>query len=118
MADTGRIFNARGICVREYTVDGVIGHPAKPHSDRELMPLLARKKHYARENRERAARVFGIVLANYSAKSEGNETALTDLLSDIRHFCDAKNLCLGDIDRTAHGHYLAELEQAATGVTQ
>ncbi len=41
------------------------------------------------------------------------ETNVIDLLTDLRHYCDRERLCLGDLDRIAHGHYTAELERGA-----
>ncbi len=35
--------------------------------------------------------------------------AVTDVLADVRHFCDRHGLCFGDLDRAAYGHYLEEL---------
>lgn len=37
------------------------------------------------------------------------ETDITDLLADIRHFCDANGLDFANLDRMAYQHYLAEL---------
>lgn len=78
------------------------------------------KAKFARENRDRAAYVRGLLeqSTRYSAKTEGHETALVDLLSDIRHFCDSRGLNLADIDRVAHNHYTCEVVQARTGVEQ
>lgn len=36
------------------------------------------------------------------------EEDVIDLLADLRHYCDREGLCLGDLDRMAHQHYLAE----------
>jgi hypothetical protein len=36
------------------------------------------------------------------------ETVLSDLLSDLRHFCDRRNLDLAQLDRMAHRNYLTE----------
>lgn len=53
----------------------------------------------------------------YRHRSE-YETAVTDLLANIRHFCDAKGLDFGCLDNDAYGHYSVEVVQARTGVTQ
>ncbi len=37
--------------------------------------------------------------------------AVTDVLADLRHFCDRHSLDLGSLDKLAHSHYLAELEE-------
>ena len=33
---------------------------------------------------------------------------ITDMLADLRHLCDAKNIDFADRDRIAYDHYLAE----------
>lgn len=37
-----------------------------------------------------------------------NETALVDLLADLRHWADANGLDLGKADRLGYHHYLEE----------
>ncbi len=37
--------------------------------------------------------------------------AVTDILTDLRHYCDRHELDLGELDRLAHSHYLAELHE-------
>ena len=32
-----------------------------------------------------------------------------ELLADIRHFCDRRGLAYHELDRRAHGYYLAEV---------
>jgi len=59
-------------------------------------------------NDTRAER-FDRILAAYDTGDTPAER-LTDLLADARHWCDHNGLCFGDVDRIAHGHYLAELE--------
>jgi hypothetical protein len=39
-----------------------------------------------------------------------HETAVRDLLSDLRHYCDCYAVDFGNEDRIAHSNYLAELE--------
>ncbi len=57
-------------------------------------------------NAERVAR------AEEALKAEGwpeeGKCAVVDLLSDLRHFCDANDLSYHELDRTAHHHYSAE----------
>jgi hypothetical protein len=38
--------------------------------------------------------------------------ALADLLANLRHLCDDRNLCFADADRRAHRNYLEELAEA------
>ena len=40
------------------------------------------------------------------------EEDVTDFLTDLRHFCDRAGLALGELDRIAQSHYVAELEEA------
>lgn len=35
--------------------------------------------------------------------------AVTDLLADIRHYCDRRGLSFSECDKQAHQHYLAEV---------
>ena len=37
------------------------------------------------------------------------EDGITDLLTDIRHLCDAMKLDLAELDSRAYRHYLAEI---------
>lgn len=37
---------------------------------------------------------------------------VTDILADLRHFCDHHEISLSDADRSAHQHYLAEKQEA------
>ena len=88
-------------------------------------------KRYKRENRQRAADIERIVRENAVRLAAANnvsvgrqwtradfETAVTDLLSNIRHFCDIKALAFSELDNCAYGHYVAEVVQARTGVEQ
>ena len=75
------------------------------------------KAEYQRENEERAGRVKDILSAQHD-EDGGDETNLTDLLADIRHFCDVYAVDFAEADRSAHDHYTAEVVQARTGVPQ
>lgn len=79
--------------------------------------LNEQRRRYAHDNRVRAARIRGILEASYYS-DEGYEVALTDLLSDIRHFCDARKLHLDEIDASAAAHHAAEVKLALTGEEQ
>jgi hypothetical protein len=58
-------------------------------------------------NRDRANRVGKLLAQNYEGATDWAAT-ITDALADIRHLCDKHDLDLGDLDRIAHDHYLAE----------
>src|SRR5438067_3570646 len=51
-------------------------------------------------------------------KREDYQTAIVDLLANVRHFCDAKGIEFHEADDSAHRHYTAEVVQARTGVEQ
>lgn len=78
----------------------------------------AAKKRYQKENTARGSEFAEILVTRYGATREGQETALTDLLADVRHFCDTTGLNFSHVDRRAHEHYTAEVVQARTGVEQ
>ena len=65
------------------------------------------------ENSARAERAL-FALRSY-LRAKGEEFAredlyvdITDLLADLRHLCEAHELCFGDLDRMAYAHYSAE----------
>lgn len=65
-------------------------------------------------NADRAERAFRVV-DSYRKKhdpEEDNETVLSDLLADLLHFCDERNLDFAKIEDTARMHYEAELDEA------
>ena len=35
--------------------------------------------------------------------------SVTDILADLRHYCDSKGLSFGDCDGLAYGHYMKEV---------
>lgn len=37
-----------------------------------------------------------------------DEYSIIDLLADLRHFCEAEDLCFASLDRIAYAHYVAE----------
>jgi len=55
-------------------------------------------------NKERVKRAESALMAAY-----GEEMAVRDLLADLRHYCDAHKLDYGAEDKSAYGHYLAEI---------
>lgn len=64
------------------------------------------------ENDQRALRIDHVLTRciEWGSGSEG----LIDLLADARHWCDRHSEAFGDLDRIAHQHYLAELEEERT----
>lgn len=41
-------------------------------------------------------------------------TAIIDLLTDMRHYCEAHDLCFDDADRIAASHYSAECQEGGS----
>ena len=62
-------------------------------------------------NRERAKRVLSALMDHFEFEKEDAGASVTDLLADVRHFCDWYGLAHGDLDRVAHSHYLEELRE-------
>ena len=62
-------------------------------------------------NHDRAKRVLSALIDHFEFDSCDAGATVTDLLADVRHFCDWSGLSHGDLDRTAHLHYLEELEE-------
>jgi hypothetical protein len=60
-------------------------------------------------NAERAAHADRTV-TNYSADSSPEE-CLSDLLGDLRHFCDKYGVDFGERDNVGHRNYLSELAE-------
>jgi len=70
-----------------------------------------------RTNRQRARVAELTLIAGYGSTDVRLEPdcPVIDALTDLRHFCDARGLEFGNLDRIAHGHYLAELEETRNG---
>lgn len=64
-------------------------------------------------NNKRRTKRIGRIITNYR-KREGSTApeALTDILTDLRHYCDSKGLDFGALDQKAHEHYSGELHDA------
>ena len=59
------------------------------------------------ENRaKRAQRAVNLILKD----PRSYEERVTDLLTDLRHFCDYYHLDWAQVDRTAYQHYAAEVQ--------
>lgn len=62
---------------------------------------------------ERLAKVFEAIDHLYDVESPTD--AMVDLLTDARHWCDLTGASFAVLDRTACGHYCAEVYEAAIG---
>ena len=54
----------------------------------------------------RARELNKILKATYD--EHGKEANIVDMLTDLRHVCDAKEWDFGKLDKTAYEHYLVE----------
>ena len=66
-------------------------------------------------NKERADRVERALILYrviYGDSHKSDEEDVIDFLTDLRHFCGRAKMALGELDRIAHSHYVAELEEA------
>jgi hypothetical protein len=61
----------------------------------------ARQEHARRMGRVRRA------LSHYDEPTF--DSAVVDVLADLRHYCDALGADFADLDRVAHDHYKAKL---------
>lgn len=69
-------------------------------------------------NDDRAKRAAHAVRAyrDYTGDAElSPDEDVIDLLTDLRHFCDRRDLDLGRCDQIAHASYLAELDEEKAG---
>ncbi len=57
------------------------------------------------------AKVEGALEVFFDLEEADPGAAVTDVLVDLRHFCDRHSLDLGSLYKLAHSHYLAELEE-------
>ena len=62
-------------------------------------------------NLARAKRALSALVDHFEYDSADPAATVTDLLADVRHFCDWFGLAFGDLDRVAHSHYLEELHE-------
>jgi hypothetical protein len=67
-------------------------------------------------NADRAARAeqtarYYCTLVNQSYTDDGPDTAVTDLLVDIKHWCDRNDQIFDDLVRQADNHYTCEVAE-------
>ncbi|MGA2436659.1 MAG: hypothetical protein ABSG25_15395 [Bryobacteraceae bacterium] len=76
------------------------------------------RQEYQRENCQAAAkvdRVLEFIRTQGMSLDDDDETAIVDLLTDIRHWCDEHAQAFAALDRRAHHHYTAEAVEARKG---
>ena len=77
------------------------------------------KREYRKQNRaasSRVDRVLELIRTQGMSFDEDDETALVDLLTDMRHWCDAHGEGFAALDRRAHAHYTAEVVEARSAM--
>jgi len=79
--------------------------PPTEDDDKELTP---------KDRAEFVSRIEKVSPYDEGLDAQGNMVSpsefMTDLLTDIRHYCDAKDVDFAACDRMAYGHYLKERE--------
>lgn len=60
---------------------------------------------------QRANELKKILKKTYDDGRGATPANITDMLTDLRHLCDAENLSFADLDRVAYGHYCPERAQ-------
>jgi hypothetical protein len=72
------------------------------------MPTKEPKPQRRRVEKLRRALVAASYLDYGRTAKWAKDDAMRDLLSDVRHYCDAHGIDFAQADRTAYDHYLAE----------
>ena len=80
--------------------------------------MTTAQRQFRKENRDRAERVKNLLQSAQHVRRGLEATDISDLLADIRHWCDANKQDFGELDASAYRHYSAEVVQARTGVEQ
>jgi len=60
-------------------------------------------------NASRVRKIEIIFKAFYNGNDP--ESDVTDILADVRHYCNKQSLCFGDLDSRSHHHYLEEVAE-------
>lgn len=58
---------------------------------------------------QRAKELKKILKKTYDEGRLATPANITDMLTDLRHLCDAENLSFADLDRVAYQHYGPEI---------
>mgnify|MGYP001462708563 CR=1 FL=1 len=61
---------------------------------------------------QRAKELKKILKTTYDDGRGATPVNITDILTDLRHLCDAEGLSFADLDRVACGHYGPERAQS------
>lgn len=60
---------------------------------------------------QRAKELKTILKKTYDKRRVATPANITDMLTDLRHLCDAEGLSFADLDRMAYGLYVPERVQ-------
>lgn len=60
---------------------------------------------------QRAKELKKILKKTYDEGRGATPANITDMLTDLRHLCDAEGLSFADLDRVTYGHYCPERAQ-------
>lgn len=66
-----------------------------------------------KQQRQCASRVRKIARQYMNRVCDTKPDFVTDLLADLRHYCDAEGVDFANQDRIAYGHYRVELKEVA-----
>ena len=69
-------------------------------------------------NRECSDLIQDILVESMDFDQDDPGTAVTDLLADIRHYCDAHALAFHECDRRAYQHYSEEKGDERLGLEE
>lgn len=92
-----------------YAIDGQLPAPERERDATEGSTWLLVPAEIADDSvRGRAAKVAAILEAHYDEPGTDPETAVADLLADVRHFCDARDIKYYPCDTRAFRNHLEE----------
>jgi hypothetical protein len=82
--------------------------------------LIPASDEIAEEHRARMDRI-GRTVKSYAmlvtaGSGDWDDLAITDILADLRHYCDSKGLAFHELDKAAYEHYLAAVADSGEGV--
>jgi hypothetical protein len=64
------------------------------------------------KNTRRVNRIAQVIARDNGSTAQDIKDGVTDLLTDIRHYCDAHGLDYGERDKSAYHHYQEEAHAA------
>jgi hypothetical protein len=86
-----------------------VHHPA--HVLAARAGLIPASDHIENELNLQAARI-GRSVSAYARRKSRHDLAITDILQDLRHYCDSKGLAFHELDAAAHEYYLEDVNES------